>query len=154
MHIPSPQVKPLTSVTPVQRQPMCVMQSPRHCTPKCSSGLCSGLMPTSSPAHLMNTSTLVRKRFSVASQVSWASVCLEDISVTMQHLKHSKEGRGRGGRGEGGRRGEEEGEGGGRGEGILIMSNMFWLELHGNFSLTQFIETIMILILVILIIGL
>ena len=62
LHILSSQVKLLTSVTPVQRQPMCVMQSPRRCTPKCSSGSCSGLMPTSSPAHLMNTSTLVRSQ--------------------------------------------------------------------------------------------
>ena len=69
-------------------------------------------MPTSSPAHLMNTSTSVRKQFSVASQVSWASVCLEEISVTVQHLKHSKEGRdeGVGEKEEGGGRRRERGE--------------------------------------------
>ena len=66
-------------------------------------------------------------------------MCLEDISVTVQRLKHSKEGRGGGGRGEGGREG-----GGGRGGrergGDLDYEIMFWLELHGNFSLHNFLK--------------
>ena len=70
-------------------------------------------MPTSSPAHLMNTSTLVRKQFSATCQVSWASVCLEDISVTVQNIVRRGGAEGVGEKEEG--RGEEEGEGGGRG---------------------------------------